>query len=1122
MKLHSVLKAAVSTLAVGTAVVTVAGGLAPAPVHAQETTTTIRGTVTSDGAPVAGASVQVLHVPSNTSQSVTTSGDGSFTVNGLRAGGPYTVKISDEGYEATSVTDVYTSLGTPYTLPVSINSTGQAIVVSADKVKGAGLTTSAAITVLDANAISTVASVSRDIRDLARRSPLVDVDLGNNRALTFAGKNPRFNLYTIDGVQVNDSYGLNADGAPTKRGPVPLEAIEQFSALIAPYDISYGLFQGGVVNSVLKSGTNKFHGNLFYTYTDDGLTGTKLHINGADRNVKLNFKNRDWGGEIDGPIIKDRLFFMVAGERVTQGTPFVDGPADGGYASVIPNLTSAMVNNITGISKNVYKYDPGPIVSNEPQKSEFFTAKLDAVISDTQHLSLTWINAYDVTPTSTDTSNSTSSPQLGLRSHYYSTAERLHAGIARWNSQWTDNFSTEVRAIYKNYKQPADPLMGRDIGMMTICTDPNATTTALGAANKSANTVCTSGSPRLNLGPDQFRHANVVENEIKGGYIAANLTAGNHDLKMTAEGYQHWVYNLFVPQSLGVWSFDTVDGFQKQHATSFTYNNATTGDPNDAAVNFHYMSYAFGLQDRWQVTSNFNVLLAVRYDLWGGSDRPVLNSGFLARQGFANNATFDGLGVFQPRMSFDWSATDRIHVTGGFGKFAAGNPDIYLGNSFGNTGVLSRSLSVLETAPGAYTLNGIAATTPAQIAVAQAALNNVNGQVPDSVKQFVQGQPASAATINALDPHFKIPSEWRGTLSADYKANLGPLGDGWQLGADFFYTKTIDGIGFYDARSVVTGLTTPDGRPRYTSIDGTTLSDIVMTNFNKGRSYVWVARFDKAWDWGLSVGASYTWEDVKDNAAATSSQATSLYKFTVFADPNRSAYGISNDQVKWQVKWHVDYEHAFFGDYKTKFSLFGTRQAGRPFSYTMQEAGSGARSASFGTVLNTSNYLLYVPTGINDPKVSYDNATTQAQLDSYINNSALKDYRGQIAPRNIDRSRTKTRLDLHIEQEIPTFLGHSRISLFADAENFLNLINKKWGIQAQVPFSYSVPLVKVQCLSAPANTGAPGTPSTPTTACAQYRYSANSSTGIATPNQTLTDPITNSLYLIRIGARVKF
>jgi hypothetical protein len=106
-------------------------------------------------------------------------------------------------------------------------------------------------------------------------------------------------------------------------------------------------------------------------------------------------------------------------------------------------------------------------------------------------------------------------------------------------------------------------------------------------------------------------------------------------------------------------------------------------------------------------------------------------------------------------------------------------------------------------------------------------------------------------------------------------------------------------------------------------------------------------------------------------------------------------------------------------------------------------------------------------------------------------------------------------MDLHLEQEIPTFVGRSRIAVFADVENFLNLLNSKWGVQEQVPFSYTVPIVKVQCINA-------GGPSTTGTPCTQYKYSANSATGISKPNQSLISPVQNSLYLIRVGVRLKF
>ncbi|MGN6374260.1 MAG: TonB-dependent receptor [Sphingomonas sp.] len=1074
--------------------VAVAALVIPAAAQAQETTSSIRGTVMGDnGAPVPGATVTITHVPTNTVQTVTAGNDGTFVANGLRVGGPFSVSVSAPGFEDTQVTDVTTQIGVPYNLPVTLNSTGDTIVVSASKIRGAGPQISAANTTLTAAQISTVATVNRDVRDLARRSPLVDIDLANNRALSFAGKNPRFNAYLIDGVRINDNYGLNADGLPTKRGPVPLEAIEQFSVMAAPYDVSYGLFGGGVINSVLKSGSNKFHGNFFYTYTGDGLTGSKVR----DKKVDLKFNNYDWGGEVDGPIIKDRLFFTAAYEHVSEGKPFSAGPADAGFGDVIPNLTSDQINQVTQIANNVYSYDPGGIMTSEPQTSEFVTGKLDANITDHQHLSLTWINAYDTTPVEYNTYDSKNRPGIGLRSDGYSSAERLHAGILRWNSQWSDSFSTEARIIYKNYKQPSTPLMGYGFGMFQVCTDPTDT--------NAKPTVCNSSSPTITFGPDRYRHANLVENEEKGAYLQAEYAAGNHDVKLTAEGYEHWVYNLFGRDTLGVWGFDSIDAFQNKQADYFSYYNATTNNPQDEAVNYHYMTYAFGAQDHWQMLPNLDVLYGARVDLWGGHDRPDFNPSFLAREGFSNTSTYDGLLVFQPRISLNWRPTSRIGVKAGFGKFASGNPDIYLANSFGNAGINNRSVTFY------------AGDKNVPIAIQNAALNNVTGQVPQAVKDYLATLPASGSSIDALDPNFKIPSEWRGTASVDYRANLGPAGDGWDFGADFFYTKTIHGLGFYDGRSVRSGLLTPDGRPRYMPIDASTgtYQDIILTNFDRGRSYIWDVRFDKSWDWGLSLGGSYTWEDVKDNAPVTSSQASSLYSNAVFADPNFSAYGTSNDQVKWSFKWHIDFAHAFFGDYKTKFSLFGSTQAGRPFSYTMSETASG-RSPSMGTVSNTSRYLLYVPTGVNDPNVIYGDSGLAQQLDSYISNSVLKNYRGQIAPRNIDRSKVKTRLDIHVEQEIPTFVGHSRISVFADVENFLNLLNKDWGIQEEVGFPYAASLVEFQCVTAA------GTPSTVNTPCAKYKYTGGSGSNLATPNQTLTTPTQNSLYLVRVGVRLKF
>jgi len=266
------------------------------------------------------------------------------------------------------------------------------------------------------------------------------------------------------------------------------------------------------------------------------------------------------------------------------------------------------------------------------------------------------------------------------------------------------------------------------------------------------------------------------------------------------------------------------------------------------------------------------------------------------------------------------------------------------------------------------------------------------------------------------------------------------------------------------------------------------------------------------------VGGSYTWQDVKDVSNATSSVASSLYAAQASIDPNNASYGISSNETKWQFKYSVGFDHAFFGDYRTVVQLFGETRAGQHYSFSMQDTSTG-RSSVFGTTGNNDRYLLYVPTGLNDPLVTYaaNDTTTATALDNLINNTQLKNFRGKIAPKNIARARANTRIDLHLEQELPAYVFHSRISLFADIENLPNLLNKNWGGQYYTGFPYTSAVVQVTCLNAAgaALTGVVGSATNPAGACAKYQYSSFKS-----PNETVNTA--QSLYLIRVGARFKF
>ncbi len=1104
-----------NNLFLGVAVVAL---VAPMAASAQETTSQIRGTVTNAGTPVAGATVVATDVASGTRAETSTDAGGGYSLAGLRPGGPFTVVVTSPLGNKT-VTDIFTVVQQAYTLPVDLGATtdtaataGEEIVVTASSIRGAGVRSNGPQTVLTQADIQKVASVNRDVRDIVRRDPFATLDLSNagerGGAVSIAGVNPRFNRFTINGVQVGDNFGLNQDSSPTGRGPVPFDALSQVSVAAANYDFRQGNYQGGAIDTVLLSGNNEFHGTGFYSQNTDELQGKKSD---GTRFVVPNFKSETYGATLRGPLVKDTLFFMVSAERNTDPRPFAT------QVSQVPGLTGAQIASVVGTANTTYNYDPGGVLTINNRKDEKIVGRLDWNITNGQRLSVSYINAYDALDSQNNTSTGTS-PSYGLESNAYSLTELLRAGIVQLNSDWTDNFSTEARGIYKTYKRGQEPLLGRGFAQFRVCTD-TATAGSLTACTLGATSpTVTTGSAVVAFGPDNNRQTNELNTSTYGGSFLTRLRLNNHEFKMLAEFNQNSTFNNFVPNSLGNYYFDSLADYQARRANTLTVAVPISTAENGAASDFHYDQWTFGMQDDWQVSDALQFSYGFRWDLYGMRGAPVLNPAFLAREGFRNTKTYKGLEIFQPRASFNWKPAPRVTLRGGAGIFGGGSPDIYLSNSFSNT-VLTNSVTFTRAASAALPAQATAATCTGNVptAICTAALNGVTGQIPQAVADYVRGGTTNSLTpTGALDPNFKLPSSYKATLSVDYDLF------GIQFGADYYFSAAKNQVIFTDARSIVIG-SLPDGRPRYTSSAPTGFADnnydILSTNTGKGRTHIGVVRFDKRFDWGLQLGGSYSMQDVRDVSPATSSTINSNYQNQFFSDPNMPALGTSSDQIKWQFKYTLGYDHAFFGDYKTKIQLFGETRAGRAYSYVMQNNTTN-RSPVSGTILNSAFLLPYVPTGMNDPIVSYDTAATATAFDTFINSSALNKYRGRIAAKNIARSQSFTRIDLHLEQELPTFVGGSRVSVFADVNNLLNLIDSDWGALKQYNFAYNAAVVQVQCLAAATPTGAtPGAGvqnTSSTQPCAQYRYS-----GFTTPNDKVTN-VTGSLYAIRVGARFTF
>ena len=248
---------------------------------AQVTTSEVQGYVTNtNGNPIPGASVTLTNNATGLSRSLTTDSVGAFAARNLPVGGTYNVTVSADNYTGERVEDISLSLGGSANLNFALEGgsvTDEIIVVAQRNVLAEVAVGPSANFGLDT--IQSAPAINRNITDILRLDPRIYVDesRGDINAVQCAGQS------SLDGVRMNDSFGLNSNGYPTERQPFSFDAIEQVSVELAPFDVEYGGFTACQINAVTKSGTNEIHGGAFIDYTDDGLRGDRV----GDRDVEF-------------------------------------------------------------------------------------------------------------------------------------------------------------------------------------------------------------------------------------------------------------------------------------------------------------------------------------------------------------------------------------------------------------------------------------------------------------------------------------------------------------------------------------------------------------------------------------------------------------------------------------------------------------------------------------------------------------------------------------------------------------------------------------------------------------------------------------------------------------------
>lgn len=982
---------------------------------AQETSSALRGVVTTEaGTTVSNATVTLTDKRNGTSRTLTTNDTGTFSARGLQVGGPYLVVVTGPEGRSKTIDNVYLTLGDTQNLNVVVQQADiERIAVTGSSISNSAYGSKSPVANFALEDLQSIPAINRDITDIVAADPRIYVDAGYARGIQCNGASPRFNSLTVDGVRMNDNFGLNDSGYPTERMPFSYDAIQQVAVEFAPFDVKYGRFTSCNINAVTKSGTNDLTGSFFYDYTNDSLQGDKLE---GTKLPQDDFSEKRYGINAGGAIVKDKLFWFAAYEKYEGADTFARGAQDTNAGTPVKGLNQADIDRIAQIARDVYGYEVGAPIGSSPVEDEKLLVKLDWYINDNHRAALT----YNYNDGGAVRESDGASYNYEFSDHYYNRSSQFESYVFQLFSDWSDNFSTEVRAGYSELDNTQKNIGPGGLGEVQITVNNGTRATVF-------------------MGVDDSRQSNKLSYDTTFLKLAGTYSLGDHVIYGGYEYEEYNVFNMFVQHSIGEYRFSNIDAFENGIASTVYYGNAAgTHNPSDAAANFGYATHTLYAQDEFYIYDlDMTITYGLRYDWYSSSDKPRVNEHFTERYGFANDTTFDGESLLQPRIGVNWNLTDQLELRGGVGLYSGGNPNVWLANGFQNDGVTQVQLSQRNV--NLFTTDLSGSGRP---------LFNVPQSMYDSVTD-ADGDSA----INAVDPSFKLPKEWKYALGATYTFEEGTV-----VMADILYSVAQNQSIVRDIAMQQVG-TLFDGRPVYAADpeEGNRTQDFLLTNASKdAKRLSFSTSVNKEFDFGLDVSLAYAYTESEDSNPMTSSVAYSNFANFARSDFNDPSPATSNYEIPHRFTLRVGYNVELVDGYNTSINLLGSHNKGRPYSYTFEKSLAGDYA--------TGRQLLYVPTGVDDPNVVWGadedgNPFDKDAFFDFVNASGLSKYSGQISERNGFASDWWTKVDLRITQELPGFMEGHKAKAFFVIDNLTNLLNDDWGVLYEASFPQSASVV---------------------------------------------------------------
>ena len=995
------------------------------------TTGAVRGKVTDEaGNPVVGVVLTLVNNQTGLRNQITSREDGLFDIENVTPGGPFTLTARAIGYRPVAQSGIRVALGQVVEVDLKMGQAAvelSAVSVSAEAENPLLSTarTGSSAYVTD-SFIANLPSLERNFTDFINTSPQVN-------GTSVAGQNNRYNNIQIDGGVNNDLFGLGSTGTPggqVNERPISLDAVKEYQILIAPFDVRQGGFTGGLINAITKSGTNTFHGSLYFYGQNQNLARGTVNYETNEfggtlgTNVLTQFHEYQYGATLSGPILPNRLQFFASVDLTSRQSPF------SGYLQGVDSIDKAAFGVTMAQADSIGKWatanglaDPGSggqVNDNTPDHNIF--VKLNGQVSARSQIELSFNHV-----TASDGTLLRGYSFSGYRNGYelgnsgYSIANTTESWRLRYNASISDRYTNELLLGYQHIQDLRNPSMMAPLIFV--------------GGNGGA----------VSIGAERYSQGNVLKQD--NYEVTDNLTVGMGHHLVTVGTHNEFFkfYNQFFPGSYGVWAFANVDSLYAMHP--YHYEIALPLRPNGPLAQFNVNQFGLYAQDVWNVTHRFAVTYGLRMDVPVLPTKPGFDSALyavnfvhVADDGSgafhdstrANTADFSTAPLWSPRLGFNWDVKgdQSTLVRGGVGVFTGRPPYVWVSNAYANSGLTQALLSC-----GTATNYSTVPTFTTSLA--------------NQPTQCAGGAGANPATpeIVYFDHGFKFPQTLRVDLGGDRQLPWGTVGT-----VDLLYTYTINEFYLNDVnlKGVVSVDTAEGGRLMYGTVNpatGATTPTRISNNFqdvirqyNASGDNSFAATFsvDKRFSDHFSFNAGYSYSHTEDRECLTSSISSSNFRYAVLQGPlDDRPLATSCFDVPSKLTATVLYD-APLG---FKVSLTYQGASGTPYTYVTN---TDANGDSWG-----GNDPIFVPVDSATDPGYLKNGSDWKKFNQMINGEAcLRDARGTLLDRNTCRNPWTNFINARIAKSFPTINGQS-FEVTLDIFNLPNLISSSWGVNRQ-------------------------------------------------------------------------